>query len=218
MTGYFSYHRRAVEIFFIIFYSIGFFGLATPFSHNTFIKLFPVALILSFTAILLYHQHSYNTRIIAVLTIIGLAGYFIEVAGISTHIVFGNYSYGNALGIKVLNTPILIGINWIMLSYAGSSIVDPFPLSAYLKIIIASLLMLLYDIILELIAADLDMWYWDSDIVPLRNYIAWFGMAMIFQTFIKIMKIKTRNSIALMIVFVQIIFFISLFLFFKLSE
>ncbi len=210
---YFKHHKSYVEIFFIIFYLVGFFGLANPLSRQLFDKLFPLALFLSFIAILLFHNNFFDNKTIVVLSIIGLSSYFIEVVGVNTHLFFGNYTYGKALGIKMFNTPLFIGVNWVMLSYASSSITEDIPFSVTLKIIIASFLMLVYDIILEQIAPVLDMWHWDSGVVPIRNYFSWFVIACIFQTFIKIMGINTRNSIVLIIILIQIVFFISLIIF-----
>lgn len=214
---YFSNKRRFVELFFAIFYTVGFVGIITPFSHQLFLKLFPVALILSFFAILLFHKGSFDSGTLTVMILIALLSFLIEVAGVNTHLIFGNYKYGDALGIKLLNTPLLIALNWVMLTYAGSSVTEGFSLPVSLKTIIASILILLYDLILEQIAPLVDMWYWENNSVPVRNYIAWFIIALVFQTFIRISGIKTQNSIAWKIILIQVLFFISLIIFYKLS-
>lgn len=214
---YFQKNRSCVLAFFIIFYVVGFFGLIFPYSHQYFLRLFPMALILSFAVILLYHQDTYGTKTIIILIITGLAGYLIEVAGVKTQIIFGSYSYGKTLGLKVAGVPLLIGINWVMLTYAGSAITEKMNLPVFLKIIVAALLMLFYDIFLEQTAPVLDMWQWKNGSIPLRNYVAWFLTGMVFQTFIKVSNIRIRNSIAAGIILIQVIFFILLIIFFKFS-
>ena len=102
-----------------------------------------------------------------------------------------------------------------MLTYGGSSLTEKIPFPVSLKIIIASLLMLLYDIVLEQIAPVIGMWYWEDSKVPLRNYFAWFVIASVFQTFIRITGVKTRNSIVLLIFIVQVVFFILLVVFIR---
>jgi bisanhydrobacterioruberin hydratase len=218
LANYLSGHHRYVASFFIIFYIVGFFGLAFPFSHGLFLNLLPVALLLSFTAILLLHRGSVDSRIINVLFIIGLAGFIIEVAGVNTHLIFGNYKYGNVLGFKLFNTPVLIAVNWIMLSYGAGSVTEKIAVPVPVKILSGSLLMLFYDIILEQIAPVLDMWYWENDIVPVQNYIAWFIISLIFQTLIRITGIKTANPVAWIIILIQILFFMSLILLFSLVK
>jgi len=209
-------NRRYVELFFIVFYIVGFIGTATPVLHDLFIGLFPFALLLSFVAILIYHSEAYTRRTVFVLILIGLSGYLVEVIGVKSHIIFGSYRYGNALGIKVLDTPLLIGINWLMLAYAGSSVAENFRLPLWLQIIFASAIMLIYDIILEQIAPVLGMWTWEGNSVPLQNYIAWFVVSMAFQFLIKAAGVRTRNPLAFKIILIQAIFFILLILFYRL--
>ncbi len=214
----FSQNKKYVVIFFIVFYFVGLIGIVTPFSSQLFLKLLPVALLLSFFTILLFHKDTFNSKTIVVFALIGLWSFFVEVTGVNTNLIFGNYRYGNALGIKLFDTPLLIAANWVMLTYAGSATTEGITLPVSLKIIISSLIVLFYDLVLEQIAPILDMWYWESDAVPLQNYVAWFIIAVIFQTFIKVSGIKTRNSIAFTLILIQIIFFISLIVFFKLIK
>ena len=215
ITNYLYQRKRFVVGFFIIFFMVGFAGLVIPISHPVFLKLFPLALLLSFVGLLLFHQPPYDTKMVIVLLIIGLLGFFIEVAGVKTHVIFGHYTYGKSLGIQFLNTPLLIGVNWVMLTFASSSIMENRPLPLSLKIIFASLIMLLYDIVLEQIAPRLDMWYWAKGVVPFQNYLAWFVIALLFQSLVKLMGIKTRNSLACTILLCQATFFTALIIYFR---
>jgi putative membrane protein len=210
--------KKYVEYFFVIFFIVGFAGTITTATRPLFLKLFPLALLLSLSTILLFHGVKYNLKTIMVLVLIAILGFFIEVAGVNTHLIFGSYKYGNTLGIKLFNTPLLIGLNWVMLSYAGSSISESFTVPVPMKIIFASLIMLSYDIFLEQVAPFLDMWHWDKNAVPAQNYIAWLIILLVFQTFIRITGIKTQNSVALQIVLIQVVFFISLIVYFKFTE
>jgi len=214
ITQYLTKYKRYVVAFFIIFYVVGFVGMALPTSQPLFIKLVPVALLLSLIVILLFHQPAFDAGTILVFASIAVSGYFIEVLGVNTHLVFGHYVYGDALGIKILNTPLLIGLNWLMLMYAGSSFTGQIKLNGWLRILIASFLILLYDIVLEKIAPALDMWHWENGIVPFRNYLAWFLITFLFQGFMKVTKVKTVNSLAIIIVLMQVIFFFSLMILF----
>jgi putative membrane protein len=222
MTYIFEYWKlflqKKVEFFFLIFFIVGFAGSITPLTRQLFVKLFPFAVILSFSAILLFQSANYSIKTITVLVLIGVLGFAIEVAGVNTHLIFGSYKYGNTLGIKLFNTPLLIGINWMMLSYSGSAIIENFPVPISMKIVFASLIMLIYDIFLEQLAPVLDMWHWDNNVVPVRNYVAWFLIALFLQTLIRFTGIKIQNSIASKIILMQVTFFISLIVFFKLTE
>jgi putative membrane protein len=218
ITQYLSSQKRYVVAFFVIFYVVGIIGMALPISQQLFIKLVPVALLLSLIFILLFHQPAFNTRTILVFAAIAVIGYFIEVIGVNTHLIFGHYTYGDALGIKILNTPLLIGLNWLMLMYAGSSFTEQLKLNGWLRIVVASSLILLYDIVLEKIAPLLDMWHWENDIVPKQNYISWFLITFLFQGLLKVTKVKTTNSLAFIIVPMQVIFFLLLLILFYLTK
>ncbi len=212
-----SKYQRYVIAFFIIFYIVGFMGLVIPYTHHMFIKLFPSVIILSFAAILVYHREPYNVKTISVLALIVFTGFLIEVVGVKTHLIFGNYTYGEVLGFKIFSTPLIIGLNWVMLSYATGSLTENFNINIPLKVITASCLMVIYDTVMEQLAPLLGMWSWKDNIVPFSNYFAWFIMALIFQTFIRVTRVNVKNSIAGPLYLIQILFFIALFIFFKIS-
>lgn len=218
LTNYLSLHKRFVIAFFVIFYVVGIIGMAMPMSQPLFMKLVPVALLLSLVAIMLFHQPEFDTKTILVYTTIAVFGYFIEVIGVNTGLIFGHYEYGDALGIKILNTPLLIGLNWLMLMYAGSSFTEKMRLNAWSKILITSSLILLYDLVLEKIAPALGMWQWENTNVPLQNYLAWFLITLLFQGLLKVTKVKTTNSLAFLLVLMQVIFFLILLIVFNATK
>lgn len=218
LTNYLSIHKRFVIAFFVIFYVVGIIGMTLPISQPLFIKLVPVAVLLSLVAIMLLHQPAFDTKTILVFATIAVFGYFIEVIGVNTGLIFGHYEYGDALGIKILNTPLLIGLNWLMLMYAGNSFTEKMRLNEWGKILIASTLILLYDLVLERIAPALGMWQWENANVPLQNYLAWFLITLLFQLLLKATKVKTTNSLAFLLVLMQVIFFVILLIVFNATK
>jgi len=214
-ASFFVRQIKYVKMFFAIFYSVGIFGIIVPSTHDLFITLIPFALILSFAGIMTFHEGLVETKSILVLLSIFLLGYFVEVIGVNTGLIFGNYSYGEGLGLKLFSTPLLIGLNWAFLVYCTASIVDQIKTPTIIKIIAASGLMVIYDIILEQIAPKIDMWKWENSAVPIQNYISWFLIAIVFHTLVKISKIKLKNKMAALIFVCQAAFFIILLMFFN---
>jgi len=208
-------NSKYVKLFFVIFYFVGVVGMLNTQLQPLFFGLIPFALLLSFFALLIFHKAAFDKKTIYILLIIYLLGYFVEVIGVNTGIIFGNYIYGGGLGFKILNTPLMIGINWVMLVYCSASIFEKMQMPVILKIIMASLLMLLYDVILENIAPIIDMWSWTSNLIPLQNYIAWFIIAFLFQSLVKFADVKIQNKIAITILTCQAIFFLVLIIFFN---
>ena len=202
-------HYTAVAGFFVIFYLVGITGMLIPFTFPLFVKLIPLALLLSTLGFLVFHPN-YSVKTWLLFVVIYLAGFFVEVVGVNTGRIFGTYSYGESLGISIFNTPLIIGINWLLLVYLTSSTTELLKVSSGIKIFLASAIMLGYDIIIEPLAPKLDMWTWANNNIPLRNYIAWFVLALVFTSLVKIAGVKTRNKLAPVLLVCQLLFFIFL--------
>ena len=203
------------KTFIAIFYAIGIFGILVPTLSPLFTKLIPLALILSFFALAVFHSDRKSNKSILVFLFIYLLGFTIEVVGVNTGLIFGKYQYGNSLGIKFLNTPIIIGLNWLIVVYITSSVIERFRINNILKIVIAASLMLVYDIILEQVAPRLDMWRFKDSNIPILNYFAWFVIALILHALIKVNRINTENKLSLIILVSQLLFFFILAIFLK---
>jgi putative membrane protein len=215
ITTFLQPNRKFAIGFFAIFYVVGIFGTVISFTHSFFLMLFPWALLLSFLSVLLFNEGDFDFKTIIVIAITAVSGFFIEVAGISTHQIFGNYTYGETLGLKVFDTPLMIGINWAILVFATGSVVQPLSVSVPIKIFFAAVLMVFYDILMEFTAPILGMWTWEEGVVPARNYVAWFIIAVVFHSIYKILRIKTCSSLALPVLTCQVVFFIFLIIFFR---
>jgi putative membrane protein len=215
MSTYLQHQKLKTILLFSIFYSIGVAGVWIPATQGVFITMIPVAMLMSFVAILLFHRslNSRNTRLIFFMII--LVSYLVEVAGVHSPMIFGNYIFGNGLGLKLFSTPLVIGINWAMLVYCSASIMERFKLPVIVQIFFASVIMILYDIVLESVASFLDMWYWNGNTVPLQHYLAWFVIALIFHGLVKWKKVKTENPLAPAIFICQFLFFVAILLFVK---
>lgn len=170
---------------------------------------------LSLLVVMLFAEVSFTLKTILIFLTIAVSGYLIEAAGVNTGKIFGSYTYGKTLGLSILNTPLIIGINWLFLVYASSSLFEKYPIHHIYKILLASLVMLAYDIILEPVAPKLDMWHWKNSVVPLQNYIAWFVIAVVFHSMMKWYKINTKNPVAPWVFLCQFLFFLALNFFLK---
>jgi bisanhydrobacterioruberin hydratase len=212
-----SKRQKAISAFFIVFYVVGLIGMVLPGTFSLFLKLIPLALILSFAALAFFHESIVDWKTILSLSAICFIAFTIEAIGVNTGIIFGQYEYGEGLGLKLLQTPIIIGINWLFLVYTTSAVIEKLKLPAYLKILLASTGMLLYDIVLEQVAPKLDMWHWQNEIIPFQNYGTWFALAVLFHTLLKLLNITIKNRLAGLILTCQFLFFLLLFISFKLT-
>ena len=199
----------------LVYYSVGFTGLSMPSSRELFIRLMPFSILLSMGLLLLFH-HPWSPRQLAVFTAIAFAGFLVEAAGVLTGEIFGQYQYYHALGPKLLDTPLLIGINWLMLVYCVFFIFRmQLQWPPFWAIAAAASLMVVYDLVMEPVAAALSMWSWKAENIPLQNYFAWFVISAVFLLGIHISGIRFQNKLAPWLFGIQLLFFLSLNLYFR---
>ncbi len=79
-----------------IIYLVGLIGLSIPLTQSIFIRLTPITLLLTFLLLVIYHRSENLKRDLIIFIIIFLSGFLIEVIGVKTGDIFGNYRYGNA--------------------------------------------------------------------------------------------------------------------------
>lgn len=199
-------HLKKVVTFFVVFYFVGIVGMLLSFSFPLFVHLTPLALLLSFIAVFLFHT-DYSKKALFVFISIYLLGFGVEVFGVNTGLIFGAYTYDKGLGLKLFNTPLIIGINWLLLIYISFSTIDHIKLNDWLKVFFTATILLAYDLILEPLAPVLKMWSWDAGQAPFQNYLAWFVIALIFAALVKISGINMKNRIAPLILICQLLFF-----------
>lgn len=196
-------------VFLCIFFAVGIIGIQTEETNALFIKLIPVALLLS-SAFVFYFHKNFDLKTILVFFLVYFLGLLIEIIGVNTKLIFGHYEYGNGLGIKLFQTPLIIGLNWLMLVYMSLSTVKKIIRNSFFQIVLAASILLTYDVILEQMAPVLKMWYWKGDLIPLQNYLAWFVIALFFNFIFHIFNIKTSNKIAPFVLLFQTCFFLIL--------
>lgn len=201
---------RRVRLFFVIFYLVGILGMLYGPTRDFFSQLNSFALIISFLAILVFHP-KWDKTTISIFVFIWLAGFLTEVAGVKTGKIFGNYQYGESLGLKLFDTPLIIGMNWLLVTYMAASVVNRYITTSYIQVPVSALLMSGYDLLLEQLAPRLDFWSWQNDNIPVRNYVAWLVLGFVFQLVFRVARINTRNAVAPFILMVQIVFFVILF-------
>jgi uncharacterized membrane protein len=195
----------------ILFHVIGLIGfIITP---EKFTSLSYVNLLLS-VGLILYQSKTSSIRFYLVLICIALIGFFAEVIGVKTAILFGNYEYGDAFGYKVFEVPLMIGINWAMLAYSTIQIVN-FK-SRIANALSASLLMVFLDFFIEQNAEKYDFWYWADSYIPFKNYQDWFIIAFLITFLFEPKLKKHENILSKQFYFVQVLFFLILWLYSKL--
>ncbi|MEL6916944.1 MAG: carotenoid biosynthesis protein [Bacteroidota bacterium] len=174
--------------------------------QDWFISKTPINIILfSFLFLIVYPLDTLKKFMVFTLFFSG--GMFAEWLGTNYGILFGNYTYGVNLGPKLDGVPFLIGINWSVLTFVTASVASKLVKKVWLKIVLASLLMVLLDYFMERIAPIFDFWMFEGTEAPLENYITWFIVALFFQTILQLFRITGNNVFSLHLYLSQLFFF-----------
>lgn len=192
---------------FVRFYTVGLVLFLLPFTRELFISITVLSLILVI-GVTFYHQKEWNLKILLYFAFIIVGSFLLEMLGTTTGKIFGAYHYKRGLGPEVNHTPLIIGLNWLFLTYASHDIAYRFSNTSIIRILTGTGLMILYDLLLEWVAPSMQMWHFDTGYPPLRNFIAWFIAAFIFQSGFEILHIYTDNKPARMLFVIQGGFFL----------
>ena len=202
-----DFNKKVSIIIIWLFHLSGLIGLLYI-DKNLFASLTPLNLFISTTLLFVNQTNATKMKFFIVFAIF-FVGMIAEILGVQYGLIFGNYQYGNNLGLKLLGVPILIGFNWVVLTVICGSISSKiFKKSKVLSIILGITLMLLIDITLEPIAPVLDYWEFSGSKAPLQNYIGWGITSLITQTLYQYFY-KTKEFIFSINLFIaQFLFFL----------
>jgi len=220
-----SLHNIALFMALLI-HAVGLLGiLLTPykdwFVQKTFVNLLLMAVLLVTT-----HQQK-GKQFLVFLLITSIAGFGMEALGVNTGMIFGNYSYSDILGMKVLNTPLIIGINWFIIIYCTGMFTTAYEnymlrrlnesglaITSRLKIISfivdAVFLAVMFDWIMEPVAVKLGYWQWQNNIIPLYNYISWAVVSALLLALFRKLNTGRHNIFAVHLFIIQVLFFLIL--------
>ncbi len=190
----------------LIFYSVGLAGMLFSENPQQFAKLSWLNLIISATVLFFNHKKWSPVAVWSIL-VVGVLGFLAEVAGVQTGAIFGEYAYGKALGFKLFDVPLVIALNWAMLCYFSVYTFGIWIKSWWLNAIVAAASLVALDVIIEPVAIKLDFWNWSAAEIPLQNFVAWFVLAIFFNTLIALAKKDSENKIAPYLFLIQLIFF-----------
>jgi putative membrane protein len=191
----------------LILHLVGLVALASPLA-GLVLPLTPFNLLITAGAMILFAE--LDRRTIALALLLGTLGYAVEVLGVWSGRVFGEYQYGEVLGFKILNVPLLIGLNWSMLVFAIGVPLSRTSLPVRAKILLGSAAMVVLDVLIEPVAIHLGFWSWAQGSIPPQNYLAWGGVSAVFFTLFFLMPGRRKNPVARYVLLAQVLFFAGL--------
>ncbi len=199
-----------INRFLVLLYGAGLIGLSFPDFRPYFQPLTPYTL--WFTGfICLYFYPTKNIKTYAGFALLFLAGFLIELAGVKSGKIFGEYAYGQTLGFKIAGIPLVIGMNWIILLMSTNAIVEEWNIGGIFgKAAIGAGLMTFLDLFIEPVAMSFDFWQWKLNQVPAQNFAAWWLVSFVFHYIYQEMGLNLKSSLYRLVALLQFVFFIAL--------
>jgi len=196
-------------IYFIyIMFAVGIVGHSFKFSLILMLTLTPIVLLLIGTVICVYMIINKNYRILYWCMLIYLLTLILEIIGVKSGIIFGEYKYGNTLGLKFFEVPLIIGFNWMFVILGAINLSAKLFRKKITIIIFSALFSIIFDIILEPVAIKFDYWHWQQIFVPMQNYLAWFIISFFSALVFYLFKTEIKNiNVFMNYFFAQFIFF-----------
>lgn len=156
-----------------------------------------------------------------------VVGISVEVVGVNTGWLFGQYAYGQVLGYQWKGVPLLIGVNWFIAIYCcgitihtllqklmtalGDLPASSKKIQALSVVVDGGTLAVFFDWIMEPVAIKLGFWTWGGNgSVPSFNYICWFGISLLLMACFYYCNASKANKFAVHLLLIQIMFFLLL--------
>lgn len=192
----------------VIFHTVGIFGIKSE-NRDYFLGLSFMNLMLSFTVLLLARE-KHNLKFYLALFAVFSIGIGVEWVGIHTGYLFGSYSYGENLGVKLDGVPIIIGINWVVLTICSCRLAVVFlNKNIFFKALLSAALMTGLDFLIEPVAIVSDYWTWAGEIPP-YNYFCWFVISFFIHLGWFKLKLTEENKVPIALYSILVIFFMIL--------
>ncbi len=179
--------------------------------------------------LLIWTQHDKNKHFFLFIIGTGLLGFLAEWIGVNTSLLFGDYQYGNALGYKFKNVPLIIAVNWVIIIYCSGVLVQTLLKRAVNKIteqsglpkmrikaisiiVDGATLAVFFDWIMEPAAIKLGYWHWNTGdgSVPILNYACWFAVSLLLMALFQAGRFSKHNKFAVHLLLIQMMFFLLL--------
>lgn len=201
------FKKYPFHILFGAMYLAGLIGMNSKEVQPFFLFFTPIHLLATCCVLIWFHEDRSRSFWIFTLSAF-LIGYGIEIVGVNTGLIFGEYTYNTTLGFKLLNTPPMIGGLWFQLSYCFGMLLQQTKLPLSLKILAGAAAMTLLDYVVEPVAIRFAMWSWGSSLPPMQNYIGWFVVSIFIFMLFFMLPFKKTNKISNWILLLTCLFFL----------
>jgi len=197
-------------IFIYLYFFAGIIWHSWNLTRDLMLQITPYGLLLASLFVLYPYIKERKKKLLVWIITTYIITFILEVIGVKTGIIFGEYSYGFVLGPKIFDVPFIIGLNWVVVILGAVLISKMFSKNFLFSALIAGILAVIFDLALEPVAFRLGYWFWQWNIIPLQNYIAWFVISFLSAVFFNLLKVELNSTLPKHYFYAQVIFFIGL--------
>ena len=156
-------------------------------SGETRARIVVATVVLGYVASVAHAALMQGKRVAAALVAVTAGGGFaVEALGVATGVPFGEYAYGDALGAKLLDVPIVIPLAWTWMAWPAWLASGRLAVPYAARVTIAGLGLAAWDLFLDPQMVDQGYWRWtrpepalpDVPGIPLSNYLGWLVVAI----------------------------------------
>jgi putative membrane protein len=176
-----------------------------------FLPATPITILVSSVVVFLRYEKYRSSRVVAFIVIVVLA-YLVELYGVKSGNLFGTYTYGENLGWKLFDVPLIIGVNWAALIMVAQQLTTHYIgiNNRFFSAISVATIMTMFDLLLEVLAPQFDFWsFTHLNYAPLENFIGWFGVSFCFGLY-SYSHFRNQNRTAVLYGIAQLVFFMIL--------
>jgi putative membrane protein len=189
----------------VIFYAVGTIGILSRYSEH-FVQLTFANLVLT-ALLLLLNVESFGVRVAVGFAVSLVVGFAVEALGVKTGVIFGEYHYTDRMGPALVEVPLVIGLNWAILVHCVHACLGERFRSRTLMAAVGASAMTAFDWVMEPVAIRLRFWVWQADTVPLKNYLAWWGLSFVLLLASDAIGPRPKNRLAPWVFGVMLVFF-----------
>ena len=175
--------------------------------QTSFLSLVPYNLLFTFLLCLYYVSIKKYYKLFILLFLIG---YIIELIGVKTGFLFGDYLYGDTLGQKIFGVPLVIGLNWLILCLATFSLSSTVFKDKWLQVLFASILMVLLDFIIEPVAIKFSFLVLAECICSYSKLYYVVFVSLVMHLILLYYRINIHNKLGIYVIISQLFFFVYL--------
>lgn len=186
IPGAWRLYARSVAFVLAVLFAMGAIGHAIPAALPWMLWLTPGFSLLTGVLVATPSVVAGGWRFVAWMAAAYAFAFLIEVAGVASGAIFGDYSFGPTLGWSWRGVPWLAGFNWVMvLNGAVCIAARGVPAGAGIArkpliMLLAGLIVAGFDFLMEPVAVRLDYWHWTDGVISPQSYVACGAFAAMF--------------------------------------